>query len=67
MASLTREETITNMCYTTRHDYGLDRSADSALSSGMTELERVALWNQMAQIYDNIFSPILDSLTNGSS
>lgn len=62
----TREQIITDMCYTWRHDYGLEKSTQSwALStavgdissSGMTNDERKILWNQMAQIYDNVISP----------
>jgi len=55
----TREEIINSMCYTWRHDFGLDKDHDS-LSSGMTAIERVLLWNAMAQIFDNDISPLLD-------
>ncbi len=54
----TREEIINSMCYTWRHDFGLDKDHDS-LSSGMTAMERVLLWNAMAQIFDNDISPLL--------
>jgi hypothetical protein len=54
----TREEIINAMCYTWRHDFGLDK--DDSLSSGMTAMERVLLWNAMAQIFDNDISPLLD-------
>jgi hypothetical protein len=37
----------------------LDKDDDS-LSSGMTAMERVLLWNAMAQIFDNDISPLLD-------
>lgn len=61
----TREETITSMCYTWRHDYGLIKHADPGgysfpFESGMTQEERVALWNQMAQIFDNDIAPLLN-------
>jgi len=52
----TREEIITSMCYTWRHDYGLVKYPDPGgyifpgVTSGMTDEERKALWNQMAQI-----------------
>ncbi len=53
----TREEIITSMCYTFRHDYGLDKSLGTGfadiISSGMTDEERQILWRQMAQIFDN--------------
>lgn len=61
----TREEIITSMCYTYRHDYGLIKEADPGgytfpLESGMTQSERTALWNTMAQIFDNDIKPILE-------
>jgi len=59
-----REEIINNMCMTYRHDYGLEiNEADRHLTfmSGMTRSERVALFNTMAQIYDNDIAPLLDS------
>ena len=60
----TREQIITNMCYTWRHDYGLVKYSDPGgytfpLESGMTEQERFALWNQMAQIFDNDIAPYM--------
>lgn len=49
------------MCYTWRHDYGLDRQEHDGLggliSSGLTEQQRKALWQQMAQIFDNDIAP----------
>jgi hypothetical protein len=54
----TREQIITSMCMTYRHDYGLDKHPDdSAFVSGMTGSQRKALWNQMAQIFDNDIWP----------
>lgn len=59
----TREQIITDMCYTWRHDYGLDRSVGTGfadlISSGMTDQERTDLWNRMAQIYDNCIAPVI--------
>lgn len=61
----TREEIITDMCYTYRHDYGLDKDPnDPSWLSGMTPDERKGLWETMAQIYDNDVKPIMD-LKNG--
>lgn len=60
----TREEIINNMCMTFRHDYGLRISEDDrmySLNSGMTEREAQALYNDMAQIFDNDIAPLLDS------
>lgn len=54
----TREEIITSMCLTYRHDYGLDRHPDdAAFVAGMTGSERKELWNKMAQIFDNNIWP----------
>lgn len=59
-----RKEIITSMCYTYRHDYGLDKDIGngfiSELSAGMTNEEREALWNQMAQIFDNDIAPHME-------
>ena len=60
---MTREQMITRMCYTHRHDYGLIKEADPGgyhfpwLTAGMTEDERLYLWNCMAQIFDNDIAP----------
>ena len=54
----TREDIITSMCFTSRHDYGLDPD-DSSISSGMSHSERAALWNHMAQIFDNDIEPYM--------
>jgi hypothetical protein len=52
------------MCYTYRHDYGLDKpegdSFASKLSSGTTQAERESLWRQMAQIFDNDILPHME-------
>lgn len=65
----TREQIITDMCYTMRHDYGLTKSEPEhnneegifdivgVLASGMTDKERKSLWNQMAQLFDNCVAP----------
>lgn len=55
---MTREQIITSMCYTYRHDYGLDREdTDPTWVAGMTQPERQSLWNTMAQIFDNDIKP----------
>ena len=54
----TREQIITGMCMTYRHDYGLDKHPDDAdFVAGMTGSQRKVLWNQMAQIFDNDIWP----------
>lgn len=60
---MTREQIITSMCYTYRHDYGLTISEDDkmyTLNSGVTELERKGIWNTMAQIFDNNVAPHME-------
>lgn len=60
----TREQIITSMCFTMRHDYGLEKDIGngfiSELSAGMTQEERTSLWNQMAQIFDNDVAPYME-------
>lgn len=61
-----REQIITAMCYTYRHDFGLTKPAQTLgdyinnITSGMTDTERKALWNQMAQVFDNCIAPYMD-------
>jgi hypothetical protein len=59
-----REEIITSMCYTWRHDYGLDRqehdSGGGLVTAGLTSQERQLLWKQMAQIFDNDILPHME-------
>ena len=57
----TRAEIITSMCMTYRHDYGLTKhSTDFPFTAGMFDTERQALWNQMAQIFDNDILPCMN-------
>lgn len=57
----TRDEIITEMCYTYRHDYGLERSDDDPpWVAGMTDTERKGLWKTMAQIFDNSIVPYME-------
>ena len=59
-----REEIITSMCYTWRHDYGLDKlehdGPGGLISCGLTQQERDLLWRQMAQIFDNDIAPYME-------
>lgn len=57
--SRTREQIITSMCLTYRHDYWLIKESKNFLS-GMTEEERKSLYNQMAKIFDNDIAPYVD-------
>jgi hypothetical protein len=58
--SKTREQIITSMCYTYRHDYGLTKSAGDRFGSGMTIEQQQALWQQMSQIFDNDIAPYME-------
>jgi hypothetical protein len=61
---MSREQIITDMCITYRHDYGLDKLAtDPPWTAGMTTEERQGLYNTMAQIYDNNIAPLLNDHT----
>lgn len=53
----TREEIITDMCYTWRHDYGLEKHPEEFIPCGMNDIERRVLWDKMAQIFDNSIQP----------
>lgn len=62
----TREEIITAMCFTFRHDYGLPKEtirvggqAVPIGSSGMTDNERETLYNTMSKIYTNAIEPYM--------
>lgn len=52
---------INSMCLTWRHDFGLDREADSewGIACGMTEHERNGLRLQMRQLVEHHFLPLL--------
>lgn len=57
----TREDIITSMCYTYRHDYGLIKRPDALpFEAGMTQADQAFLWNQMAQIFDNDIAPHME-------
>ena len=57
----TREEIITSMCYTMRHDYGLNKEQNAyPFPAGMTDEERNDLWQQMAQLFDNDIVPYME-------
>jgi hypothetical protein len=57
----TREQIITSMCYTMRHDFGLNKTQQAyPFTAGMTNEERESLWNQMAQLFDNDIAPYMD-------
>ena len=56
-----REEIITSMCYTYRHDYDLDKDPSApSWCAGMTPIERQGLWQTMAQIFDDNIAPYME-------
>lgn len=67
----TREEIITDMCMTYRHDYGLDKlPGDPPWTAGMTPDERKGLYTTMSQIYEHNIEPLLEQykdLQDGNS
>lgn len=67
----TREQIITDMCYTYRHDYGLDKDpSDPPWTAGMTPDERKGLYQTMSQIFEHNIEPLLNqynALTEGNS
>ena len=67
----TREEIITDMCMTYRHDYGLDKlPGDPPWTAGMTPDERKGLYTTMSQIYEHNTEPLLEQykdLQDGNS
>ena len=48
-----RERIIFDMCLTMRHDFGLDKTPDYPLSSGISNAEREVLTLTMAQLYEH--------------
>jgi len=70
-----RDEIITSMCHTVRHDYGIVKDPDykrhddviDNISAGMYQLERKQLWEQMAQLFDNVIAPNMEFKTVANS
>jgi hypothetical protein len=56
-----KEEVVTDMCYTYRHDYGIDKDPKGpSWVAGMTKQEREMLYKTMEQIYDNNLAPVIN-------
>jgi len=56
-----KEQIITDMCYTYRHDYGLRKEdGEPNWTAGMTEQDAKMLYNTMEQIYNNNIEPIIE-------
>ena len=66
-----REQIITDMCYTYRHDYGLVKDpSDPPWTAGMTPDERKGLYQTMSQIFEHNIEPLLNQyndLNEGNS
>ena len=61
-----RHKIVTNMCFTTRHDYGLDQvdtGERSFAMSGMNRQQQEALYRHMDQLYDHHIHPLMRTLT----
>jgi hypothetical protein len=60
----TREDIILSMCYTWRHDYGLEKiehdTAGGIITAGLTKHEREYLYKQMTQLFDNDIAPHME-------
>jgi hypothetical protein len=58
----TKEQIITDMCYSYRHDYGLrkDPIDDPSWTAGMTEQDAKMLYKTMEQIYNNNIEPLIE-------
>ena len=58
-----KEEIISDMCYTYRHDFGLRKGPDEpSWTAGMTEQDAKMLYKVMEQIYNNNIEPIIEQL-----
>lgn len=55
-----KQKLILDMCYTYRHDFGLNRDPkDPPWVAGMTDIERKGLLSTMTQIFNNNIEPLL--------
>lgn len=61
-----KQEIITDMCYTSRHDYGLSKEINDpflgSITAGMTEMEKLSLYKQMEQLYTHHIQPLVDEI-----
>jgi len=56
-----KEQIITDMCYTYRHDYGLRKEdGEPNWTAGITEQDAKMLYKTMEQIYNNNIEPIIE-------
>ena len=63
----TRDQIITSMCLTWRHDYGLERREHDGpgglITMGLTDAQREILRQKMEQIFDNAIAPNMEFRT----
>jgi hypothetical protein len=63
----TRDQIITAMCLTWRHDYGLERREHDGpgglITMGLTDAQREILRQKMEQIFDNAIAPNMEFRT----
>lgn len=63
----TKEQIVSEMCFTMRHDYGLNKTApDCVIEAGMTDSERQFLRAEMSQLYDHHIAPLVKELEKTS-
>jgi hypothetical protein len=61
-----KQKLIMDMCFTYRHDFGLNKSPDDpSWVAGMTDIERQMLIKTMTQIFNNNIEPLLHKHTEG--
>ncbi len=56
----TKHEIIMSMCYTYRHDYGIEKMPGDPMGAGTTEKERMAIYDTMVQIFENDILPVME-------
>jgi len=58
-----KEQIIMDMCYTYRHDYGLEK-IDGIISSGTSQEERKYIYGIMKQMFENCIEPYMEFKIN---
>lgn len=57
-----KNDTISSMCTTYRHDYGLDKIEYDGISIGTTIEERKYIWSEMENLYQHHILPLIMEL-----
>jgi hypothetical protein len=58
-----KEQIIMDMCYTYRHDYGLEK-INGIISSGISLEERKCIYDKMKQLFENCIEPYMEFKIN---